>query len=192
MRRGVASTTLGAAAVATLRSADGTAASSQPGDEFAGHRILGVAGRGGMGVVYRALQPDLDRVVALKLIATPLARDEAFRERFVRESRAAAAIDHPNVIPVYYAGEDDGRLYLAMRFVDGDDLRTLVAARRARSRRDARPRRSSPRSAPRSTPRTRAGSSTATSSPPTSCSHGDHAYLTDFGLTKRLHCETPS
>ena len=62
----------------------------------------------------------------MKLIATPLARDEAFRERFVRESRAAAAIDHPNVIPVYSAGEDGGRLYLAMRFVDGEDLRSLV------------------------------------------------------------------
>ena len=79
-----------------------------------------------MGVVYRALQLDLERPVALKLIATPLARDEDFRERFVREARAAAAIDHPNVIPVYSAGEDDGRLYLAMRFVDGEDLRALV------------------------------------------------------------------
>src|SRR6195952_574014 len=98
----------------------------QAGDVFAGHRITGVAGRGGMGVVYRAQQLDLERPVALKLIATPLARDEAFRERFVRESRAAAAIDHPNGVPVYSAGEDQGRLYLAMRFVDGEDLRTLV------------------------------------------------------------------
>src|SRR4051794_30501833 len=93
----------------------------QPGEVFAGHRIVGVAGRGGMGVVYRAEQLDLERPVALKLIAPPLARDEAFRERFVRESRAAAAIDHPNVIPVYSAGEDAGRLYLAMRFVEGED-----------------------------------------------------------------------
>src|SRR3954462_14694180 len=96
------------------------------GDEIAGHRITGVAGRGGMGVVYRALQLDLDRPVALKLIATPLARDEDFRERFVRESRAAAAIDHPNVIPVYGPGEVEGRLFLAMRYVDGADLRSLV------------------------------------------------------------------
>src|SRR3954470_7867661 len=98
----------------------------QPGEEFAGYRVTGVAGRGGMGVVYRAEQLDLERPVALKLIATPLARDESFRNRFVRESRAAAAIDHPNVIPVYSAGEEDGRLYLAMRFVEGDDLRSLV------------------------------------------------------------------
>src|ERR1700755_3231180 len=97
-----------------------------PGDEFAGYRVTGIAGRGGMGVVYEAEQLDLQRPVALKLIATPLARDADFRERVVRESRAAAAIDHPNVIPVYSAGEDDGRLYLAMRFVDGEDLRTLV------------------------------------------------------------------
>ena len=73
-----------------------------------------------MGVVYRALQLDLDRPVALKLIAPQLAEDPDFRERFVRESRAAASIDHPNVIPIYYAGEsDDGSLYIAMRYVEG-------------------------------------------------------------------------
>ena len=98
------------------------------GDEFAGHRILGVAGRGGMGVVYRALQLDLDRPVALKLIAPQLAEDPSFRERFGRESRAAASIDHPNVIPIYYTGEHEGTLYIAMRYVEGSDLRTLVRA----------------------------------------------------------------
>jgi serine/threonine protein kinase len=67
----------------------------QPGDVFAGHRIDGVAGRGGMGVVYRAVQLDLERPVALKLIAPSLAEDPEFRDRFVRESRAAASIDHP-------------------------------------------------------------------------------------------------
>ncbi len=96
------------------------------GDIFAGHRIEGVAGRGGMGVVYRATQLDLDRPVALKLIAPELSEDEGFRERFVRESRIAAAIDHPHVIPIYYAGEEDGTLYLAMRYVDGEDLRAIV------------------------------------------------------------------
>ena len=74
-------------------------------------------------------QLDLDRTVALKLIAPQLAEDPDFRERFVRESRAAASIDHPNVIPIYYAGEsDDGALYIAMRYVEGSDLRTLVRA----------------------------------------------------------------
>src|ERR1700712_4403475 len=96
------------------------------GDLFAGHRITGVAGRGGMGVVYRAVQLDLDRAVALKLIASQLAEDPAFRDRFVRESRLAAAIDHPNVIPIYYTGEYEGALYIAMRYVEGSDLRTMV------------------------------------------------------------------
>ena len=140
------------------------------GDEFAGHRILGIAGRGGMGVVYRALQLDLDRPVALKLIAPQLAEDPDFRERFVRESRAAASIDHPNVIPIYYTGEsDDGALYIAMRYVEGSDLRTLV---RAEQRLDpARAAYIVSQVAPaRSTRRTPAASSTATSSPPTCCS----------------------
>src|SRR3954452_2090442 len=79
-----------------------------------------------MGVVYRATQLDLDRTIALKLIAPSLAQDQDFRDRFIRETRVAANIDHPNVIPVFYAGEDEGRLYLAMRYVDGDDLRTLL------------------------------------------------------------------
>ena len=100
----------------------------QPGDVFAGHRIEGVAGRGGMGVVYRAVQLALDRVVALKTIAPALAADPAFRARFVRESRAAAAIDHPNVLPVFSAGDEDGVLYIVMRYVDGADLRSLIRA----------------------------------------------------------------
>jgi streptogramin lyase len=160
----------------------------QVGDVFAGHRIVGLAGRGGMGVVYRAEQLDLERPVALKLIATPLARDEAFRERFVRESRAAAAIDHPNVIPVYSAGEDDGRLYLAMRLVEGEDLRTLVQ-----------------RDGPLSPHRAAAIIAQVANALDAAHARGlvhrdikpanvlldrDHAYLTDFGLTKRLTGET--
>src|SRR4051812_50102783 len=75
-----------------------------------------------MGIVYRATQLSLGRLVALKLIAPEHAADANFRERFQRESRMAAAIDHPNVIPVYEAGEEDGRLYLVMRWVAGTDL----------------------------------------------------------------------
>ncbi len=75
-----------------------------PGDVFGGYRIEGVAGRGGMGVVYRAIQLDLGRPVALKLIAADRAADPSFRERFQRESRMAAAIDHPNVVPIHGAG----------------------------------------------------------------------------------------
>src|SRR3954451_17355027 len=97
------------------------------GSEFAGHRIDGVAGRGGMGVVYRATHLALNRPVALKLIAPDLAEDEGFRERFKQESMTAASIDHPHVIPIYHAGEEGGQLYITMRYVEGTDLRAMVA-----------------------------------------------------------------
>jgi serine/threonine protein kinase len=87
----------------------------EPGSVFAGHRIEEVAGRGGMGVVYRATQLALDRTVALKVIAPGLLEDQTVRSRFVRESKVAASIDHPNVIPIYYAGEEGGIAYIAMR-----------------------------------------------------------------------------
>src|SRR3954453_14761251 len=99
------------------------------GSEFAGHRIDGIAGRGGMGVVYRATHLALNRPVALKLIAPELAEDEGFRTRFKQESMTAASIDHPNVIPIYHAGEEDGRLYITMRYVEGTDLRALITER---------------------------------------------------------------
>ena len=97
------------------------------GSEIAGYRIEGVIGRGGMGVVYRATQRRLERSVALKLIAPAYAQDPEFRERFERESRIAASIEHPNVIPVHEAGEHDGLLFISMRFVDGTDLRALLS-----------------------------------------------------------------
>ncbi|MEA2427930.1 MAG: hypothetical protein QOF37_1558, partial [Thermoleophilaceae bacterium] len=75
--------------------------STSLGPQIAGYRIEAVAGRGGMGVVYRARDTDLDRTVALKVIAPDLARDEGFRARFVREARVTAQLDHPNVIPVF-------------------------------------------------------------------------------------------
>jgi non-specific serine/threonine protein kinase len=96
------------------------------GSEFAGYRIEEVAARGGMGVVYRASQLQLTRTVALKLVTPSLARDTSFRERFRREWMIAASMDHPNVIPVYEAGEEDGVLYLAMRWVEGTDLRETI------------------------------------------------------------------
>lgn len=91
-----------------------------------GYRIEGLAGQGGMGIVYRATQLALGRPVALKLISPQLAADPLFRERFQRESRLAASIDHPNVIPVYEAGEANGSLFLSMRWVEGYDLETLI------------------------------------------------------------------
>ena len=96
------------------------------GTQFAGYRIESVLGRGGMGVVYRATELALDRPVALKLIAPELAGDDSFRERFLRESRLAASIDHAGILPVYAAGEADGELFLATRFVPGTDLRSLT------------------------------------------------------------------
>src|SRR3954462_790610 len=146
-----------------------------PGTVFAGFRIDRVAGRGGMGVVYRATQLGLGRPVALKLIAEERAAAPAFRARFQRESRLTAAIDHPNVIPVYAAGEESGHLYLAMRYVAGTDLEALL--RRAGPLPPARApaRRGGPRRSPRRSPwgSTRPpalASSTATSSRRTSCS----------------------
>src|SRR5215204_3513956 len=79
-----------------------------------------------MGVVYLAEQVRLRRLVALKLIVPELAEDEEFRHRFERESQLAASIDHPNVIPVYEAGEADGALFISMRYVEGSDLRALI------------------------------------------------------------------
>ncbi len=93
-----------------------------PGAELAGCRIEEVAGRGGMGVVYRATQLDLRRPVAVKVIAADRARDPGLRTRFSLEARLAAAIDHPNLVPVHAAGEEDGRLYIVMRYVAGTDL----------------------------------------------------------------------
>ena len=96
------------------------------GTQLADYRIDRVLGRGGMGVVYLATEQRLGRPVALKLIAPELAGDRSFRERFLRESQLAASIDHPGILPVYAAGEADGELYLATRFVDGTDLRSVL------------------------------------------------------------------
>ena len=138
------------------------------GEVFVNHRIEGLAGRGGMGVVYRATDLELDRLVALKVIAPGLAEHADFRSRFVAESKAAASIEHPHVIPVYYAGQREGLLFIVMRYVHGPDLRALV--RVCGPLEPGGPRGSSRRSAMRSTPRTRAVSSIVTSSPRTSCS----------------------
>ena len=139
-----------------------------PGTTVAGYRIEALIGRGGMGAVYRAEEQGLGRKVALKVIAPELAHDERFRERFLRESRIAASLDHPHVIPIYQAGEEDGVLFLAMRYVEGSRPRQGSSRGAGRSSPSARST-SSRRSPRRSTPPTRRASSTATSSPRTSC-----------------------
>jgi serine/threonine protein kinase len=98
-----------------------------PGSRVAGYRVEARIGAGGMAVVFRAHDEALGRTVALKILSPALADDRLFRERFIRESRAVAAVDHPNIIPVYSAGEADGVLYLAMRFVFGGDLRGVLS-----------------------------------------------------------------
>ena len=96
------------------------------GTVLAGYRILEPIGRGGMGVVYRAEEPALGRLVALKVLAPALAAHEEFRRRFLREMRLAASIEHPNILPIYRAGEDRGLLYLAMRYIDAHDLHEVL------------------------------------------------------------------
>jgi Protein kinase domain len=155
------------------------------GSVIAGHRVERLVGRGGMGVVYAAVDVALDRTVALKLIAPELAAEPGFRGRFMTESRIAASIDHPNVVPIFRAGEEDGVLFLAMRFVTGDDLRTIVE-----------------RDGP--LPPERAAAVLAQVAAALAAAHArglvhrdvkpanvlvtadDHCYLTDFGLVKDL------
>jgi serine/threonine protein kinase len=102
----------------------------RPGSVLAGYRLEALVGAGGMAVVFRARDERLDRLVALKILepSRAAAADPAFRERFIAESRAAARVDHPNIIPVYEADEADGVLFIAMRFVRGGDLRNVLEA----------------------------------------------------------------
>jgi hypothetical protein len=99
------------------------------GDEYAGYRLRSVLGRGGMSVVYQAENPRLGSVIALKLLAPELASDDVFRARFLEESRIAASLNHPNVIPIYDMGSSGGLLYIAMRYVSGTDLRQMIKKR---------------------------------------------------------------
>ena len=137
-----------------------------------------------MGIVYRATQLSLARPVALKLIAPEFAADQGFRERFERESRMAAAIDHPNVIPVYAAGEEDGRLYLVMRWIAGTDLHKVL-------REDGR---MDPVRAARIVEQVGGALDAAHAAglvhrdvkPANVLLSGEHAYLADFGLTRMV------
>jgi serine/threonine-protein kinase len=157
-----------------------------PGTEVAGYRIHGVLGRGGMGVVYRAEHIHLGRAVALKLLAPGLAGD--FRARFVRESRLAASLSHPNIVAVYDAGEADGVLYIAMQLVGGTDLGRLLREEGARD----------PAEVVRIADQVAAGLDAAHAAgvvhrdvkPGNILVDGDHAWLSDFGLTKRLASST--
>ncbi len=153
-----------------------------PGAEIAGCRIEGVAGRGGMGVVYRATQLDLGRPVAIKVIAADRARDPGLRTRFSLEARLAAAIDHPNLVPVHAAGEEHGRLYLVMRYVGGTDLHRCLKHEGPLA----------PARAARVVSQVAAGLDAAHAAglvhrdvkPANVLLAGEHAYLGDFGLSR--------
>jgi serine/threonine protein kinase len=97
------------------------------GSEIGGYRINALVSRGGMGVVYRATHIALNRIYALKILAPELSHDEKFRERFKREMRIAASLHHPNIVAIHYAGEDGGQLFFVMDFIQGSDLREVLA-----------------------------------------------------------------
>jgi streptogramin lyase/tRNA A-37 threonylcarbamoyl transferase component Bud32 len=170
--------------------------SSDPriGTTVAGYRIESALGRGGMSVVYLAEHAGLKRKAALKLMVPELALDDRFRERFVRESQMAAALDHSNIIPIYEAGEVDGVLYIAMRYVRGTDLKSLLregalppqraiaicsqvasaldaAHAEGLVHRDVKP-------------------ANILLAPETRTDSPDHVYLSDFGITKRASSAT--
>jgi serine/threonine-protein kinase len=151
------------------------------GSVVAGHRILRQVGRGGMGVVYEAVEESLGRTVALKLVAPERAGEPGFRERFIAESRLAASIDHPNVLPVFKAGEEEGLLYLAMRFVDGADLRSLAPFDPPRAARVV-----AQVGAALDAAHARRLVHRDVKPANVLIAAGDHAYLTDFGLVKAL------
>jgi serine/threonine-protein kinase len=159
-----------------------------PGAEIAGCRIEAVAGRGGMGIVYRATQLSLGRPVAVKLIAPDRAGDPGFRERFERESRVAAAIDHPNVIPVYAAGEEAGHLYLVMRYVAGTDLQGLLA--RERTVPPARVAAIALQVGAALDAAHAVGLVHRDVKPANVLLSGEHAYLADFGLSQHMGTDT--
>jgi hypothetical protein len=106
--------------------ASGPVVGFDAGRRIAGYRVEEEIGRGGMAMVFRARDERLGRLVALKILAPAYAADEGFRHRFIRESRAAAAVDDPHIVPVFEAGEADGVLFIAMRYVPGGDARSLV------------------------------------------------------------------
>lgn len=152
------------------------------GTRLAGYRVDGIVGQGGMGVVYEATQLSLARTVALKLLTAELSEDPSFRRRFRREGQLQAALDHPHIIPVYEAGESPHGLFLAMRLVDGPDLRRLIGSRAIDERRTIR---ILGQVADALDSAHDAGLTHRDIKPQNVLvAGGDHAYLADFGLTK--------
>src|SRR4051794_8107126 len=158
------------------------------GEEVAGYKVEAVAGRGGMGVVFRAEHMHLTRQVALKVLTADLAGNRSFRQRFVREAQTAARLDHPNIVPVFDAGEANGLLYIAMKYIDGVDLGHVL---------DAEERLSSQRTVDLLTDIADAldvahgaGLVHRDVKPGNVLVDNLRSYLTDFGLTKRIASRT--
>jgi serine/threonine-protein kinase len=155
-----------------------------PGSTIAGYEVESVVGAGGIGILYRARQLRLDRPVALKVVEPEVAREPVVRERLRREARTVAALDHPNVVPLYEAGEEDGTVYIVTRWVDGTELGELI-------------RRDSPLDPARAARIAAQIASALEVAHEKDLIHRDvkpsnvivtsedHVYLTDFGLTKR-------
>ena len=156
-----------------------------PGSTIAGYEVERVVGSGGVGILYRARQLRLDRPVALKLVEPEIARTRSIRERLRREARTVAALDHPNVVPLYEAGEEDGTVYIATRWVEGIELGDADPARRARSSRAGGA--ASPRRSPSALEVAHEKDLVHRDVKPSNVivTAEDHVYLTDFGLTKR-------
>ncbi|MGZ8648535.1 MAG: protein kinase domain-containing protein [Solirubrobacteraceae bacterium] len=154
------------------------------GTVIAGYRIEERIGRGGMGVVYRAEHQNQQRRAAVKIIAPALAESEGFRERFTREARIAAALQHPNIVTVYDAGEVDGLLYLAMQYIEGEDL--AAGLRRERRLRPYRAIDVCRQVASALDAAHAMGLIHRDVKPANVLIEGRTAFLTDFGLTKRL------
>ena len=173
-----------AAPAARAADREGLTSELPPDSIFAGCRIEEVISHGDMAVVYRAEELALQRQVALKLILPERSGEERFRERFQRESKVAAAIDHPNVVPIFDAGDEDGLLFITMRLVQGTDMRALIdAAGRIEPRRGAR----IVRQVGAALDAVHAGGMLHRDVKPSNVLLGraDHVYLSDFGLAKR-------
>jgi DNA-binding beta-propeller fold protein YncE len=154
------------------------------GSTLGGYRVDALIARGGMGIVYRATHLALDRPVALKVIAGHLASDSRFRERFLRESRLAASLDHPNVVPIFDAREEGGELIVAMRLIAGGDLKTRIA--REGSLHPAQAIELLGQVAGALDAAHAAGIVHRDVKPHNILLEGEHAYLSDFGLAKAL------
>jgi serine/threonine protein kinase len=155
-----------------------------PGSTFAGYEVESVVGSGGIGILYHARQVRLDRPVALKLVEPDVARDPVIRERLRREARMVASLDHPNVVPLYEAGEEGGTVYIVTRWVEGTELGNLILSEGFLE----------PGRAARTAAQIAAALEVAHEKglvhrdvKPSNVilTSEDHVYLTDFGLTKR-------